>query len=431
MKSDISIPTPESAVFESTVYRLRHHPVEFVSDLVHRYGDIVRVPFGDQGLYFLNHPDFLADMFVNKPAIFGKRKDPDSEQHYLEQIAGLVPLMRHETVPGYAPLVLQAAERADERWSRRFAESGPFETDMYREIGRLTLEVVCEILFQACAHSQSAALMDAIVTMDVGHGFNPIEATLAGFLPSRDVPMSAESQAARAYIEAFVQQIADREAASPSGSLLGAMIQNLSMKQVVPAAMQIMFGMHEVTATTMPWTWYLLSEHPEVESQLHAELDRVVGRRLPTVEDLERLPYTNAVLKEARRLYPSVWIIARFLREDFAFHDRPVPKGSIVMASQRVMHYDARFFPDPERFDPGRWTKAAVASRPEYAYFPFSGGPRACAGKEFAILQDMLVTSLLAQRWKASLVPGQILEAVPQKSSAPRHGIRMIIERRS
>jgi cytochrome P450 len=430
MAARATIPSPEGATFGSTEYGLRNDPVAFVTNLVRKYGDIVCLPFGKQNLYLLNHPDFVADLFMNKPSIFGKRKDAEAEQAYLSQIAGFVPLFRHEVIPSYAPMMVAAARRLDGRWNGRFNSGGPFEVDIYREIGRLTLEVVSETLFKASAEEQGAELMDAIVTMDVGHGFNPIEATLAGFLPAADVQMTPESREARAYIQAFVQKLADREAASPSGSFLGMLIQYMGIEQAVPIAMSVMFAMHEVTATTMPWTWYLLSQYPEVEGQLHAELDRLLGGRPPTSDDVAGLEYTGRLLEEARRLYPSVWIIGRFLREDYSFGGRLVPAGSIVMASQRVMHLDPRFFPDPERFDPTRWTAGARAARPEYSYFPFSAGPRACAGEEFAVLQDILVTGVLLQRWSATLIPGQTLEPVPQKSLAPRHGIKMTLYRR-
>jgi cytochrome P450 len=430
MTAAATIPSPEGATFESTVHGLRNDPVSFVTNLVHEYGDIVRLPFGDQSLYLLNHPDFVADLFLNQPPIFGKRKDAEAEQAYLNQIAGFTPLFAHSAIPGYAPMMVSAAERAAQRWADRFRSEGPFEADIYREIGRLTLEVVVETLFKASTGDVGAELMDAIVTMDVGHGFNPIEATLAGFLPPADIQISSESRAARQYIQAFVQQLADREVASPSGSFLGMLIQYMGVEQAVVIAMSVMFAMHEVTATTMPWTFYLLSQYPEVDALLHSEFERVLGGAAPTASDFDKLPYARMVLEEARRLYPSVWIIGRFLREDYSFGGHLVPAGSIVMASQRVMHMDARFFPEPQRFDPERWTASSRATRPQYSYFPFSAGPRACAGEEFAELQDALVLGVLLVQWKAALIPGQTLEQVPQKSDAPSHGIRMTLERR-
>lgn len=430
MTAGTTIPSPEGATYESTVHGLRNDPVTFFANLVHQYGDIVRLPFGKQSLYLVNQPSFVADLFRNKPPIFGKRKDAEAEQAYLNQIAGFVPLFAHDAIPGYAPMIVAAAVRAERRWAERFRAEGPFETDIYREIGRLTLEVVSETLFKASAQEHGAELMDAIVTMDIGHGFNPIEATLIGFLPQAEIEISAESRDARAYIQAFVQKVADQEAASPTGSFLGMLIQYMGMEQAVPTAMSVMFAMHEVTATTMPWTWYLLSQYPDVEKQLHSELEQTLGGRAPEYGDMGKLPYTAMVLEEARRLYPSVWCIDRFLRDDFSFGGARVPAGSIVMASQRVMHLDPRFFPDPERFDPARWTAKARATRPEFSYFPFSAGPRACAGEEFAVLQDLLVMGVLAGKWKATLVPGQKLEPVPQKSMSPRYGIRMKLERR-
>lgn len=421
------VPSPPGATFESTAYGLRNDPITFVTKLAREYGDIVRLPFGSQDLYFLNAPDYVADLFVKSPGVFGKRKDPEVEQAYLNQIGGFVPLLKHDVIPSYVPVMTAAAQRADRRWQARFASEGPFEVDIYREIGRITLEVVSEVLFKASAEDQGSELMNAIVTMDIGHGFNPIEATLAGFLPPVDVQTKPESKEARDYIQAFVQKLADREASSgkSSGSLLAMLVQYMGAEQAVSVAMSAMFSMHEVTATTMPWAWYLLSGNPGVEAELHSELDRVLGGGVPAFEDAAKLPYAAMVFEEVRRLYPSVWIITRFLREDYSFNGYAVPARSIVLASQRVMHLDPRFFPNPERFDPQRWTPEARGGRPEFSYFPFSAGPRACAGKEFAVLQDLLVMGVLAERWKATYIPGQTLEPVPQKSMAPRYGIRV------
>jgi len=186
--------------------------------------------------------------------------------------------------------------------------------------------------------------------------------------------------------------------------------------------------MHEVTATTLPWTGFLLSSHPGFEAGIQEELIRVLGGRPATVEDIPNLTYTNMVLAETRRLYPSVWIVGRFLRQDVKFGEYDVPARSIILASQDVTHRDPRFFPEPERFDPYRWTDEARALRPAFSYFPFSDGPRRCAGEEFAKTEDTLILATLAQHWQVRSLPDQVLVPRPQKSNAPRGGIQVLVE---
>lgn len=194
--------------------------------------------------------------------------------------------------------------------------------------------------------------------------------------------------------------------------------------------LMITFATHEVSVTTLPWTWALLSQNPDAERLLHAELDDVLEGRQPTYEDLPNLPYTKMVLAEGRRLYPAVWTIGRFVRSNVSFDGYLVPAGSIVMASQWVMHHDPRYFPDPDRFDPSRWTPEAIEKRPQISYFPFSRGPRQCIGEDFSLAQDALVLATLAQNWQPQLVPGQDLEPMPRKSDTPRNGILMTLNRR-
>jgi cytochrome P450 len=136
------------------------------------------------------------------------------------------------------------------------------------------------------------------------------------------------------------------------------------------------------------------------------------------------------VLAETRRRHPCVWTVVRFVRKDVVFGGFSVPADSVVMASAQAMHYDPRFFPDPERFNPARWTPEAQAALPEYAYFPFSEGIRECAGGEFAKTQDALILATLAQRWRACALPNQRIEPAPQKSNTPRFGIQMTLEPR-
>jgi len=145
---------------------------------------------------------------------------------------------------------------------------------------------------------------------------------------------------------------------------------------------------------------------------------------------MENLPYTQMLLKETRRLYPTVWLMGRFVRHDVSLGGHLIPANSIVLASQKVMHRDERYFANPDQFEPLRWTPEAVAARPEFTFFPFSAGPRQCLGRDFAWVEDTLILATLAQHWQARLVPDQVLEPHPQKSFAPRNGIQMMLHPR-
>ena len=202
-------------------------------------------------------------------------------------------------------------------------------------------------------------------------------------------------------------------------------------RQLRDEAMTLFLAGHETTAQALSFTWYLLAQHPQVEQKLPDELGRVLGDRAATAEDYPKLPYTRKVLSESMRLYPPAWIIGRSALHDIELRGYRIPKGTFVITSPYISHRDPRFFPDPERFDPERFTLEAIADRPRYAYYPFGGGSRVCIGEGFAMMEGTLLLATIAQRWKFRLEPGFKLELEPLITLRPRHGIAVQAERRS
>jgi cytochrome P450 len=200
--------------------------------------------------------------------------------------------------------------------------------------------------------------------------------------------------------------------------------------QVRDEALTLFLAGHETTAQALTWTWYLLSQHPDHERRLHEEIDAVLGDRVPTFDDLPRLPYTEKVFAEVLRLYPPAWAIGRKSKEEFELGGIKIPGQSICILSPYVVHRDARWFPDPERFDPERRTPEMRDARPKFSYFPFGGGARACIGERFAWMEGMLIIATLAQRWKFRLAPGHSVEPLALITLRSKHGMRMILEPR-
>jgi cytochrome P450 len=195
--------------------------------------------------------------------------------------------------------------------------------------------------------------------------------------------------------------------------------------------MTIFLAGHETTANALTWTWYLLSQHPAVEARLHEELDEVfAGDRVPEAEDAPRLPYTEMILAEAMRLYPPAWAIGRLSLKDEEIGGYLIPARSLVLLSPYTMHRDERYFPEPTRFDPERWTPEAREARPAYSYFPFGGGQRRCIGEGFAWMEGILLIATLARKWRMRLVPHHPVETNPVITLRPKHGMRMAVEKR-
>jgi cytochrome P450 len=198
-------------------------------------------------------------------------------------------------------------------------------------------------------------------------------------------------------------------------------------KQVRDEALTLLIAGHETTANALTWTWYLLSQNPEAESRMHAELDRVLGGRSPSFDDVPSLPYTTGVFAESLRLYPPAWAIGRRARQDYSIGDYTIPAKSILLMSPWVVQRDARWWPEPEKFDPDRWGPGQAESRPKFAFFPFGGGTRVCIGERFAWAEGVLVLAAIAQRWKMRLVPGHPIATQAVITLRPRYGMKMTL----
>ena len=198
-------------------------------------------------------------------------------------------------------------------------------------------------------------------------------------------------------------------------------------QQVRDEAMTIFLAGHETTANAMTWTWYLLGGAPDVEAKVHEEIDRVLKGRLPATEDLRLLPYVERVVTESMRLYPPAWIIGRRAIADYPLGPYIAPAQSILIMSPYIIQRDPRYYSEPERFNPDRWTPEFRAALPKFVYFPFGGGPRQCIGESFAWMELVLLVATIAQRWQLRLVPGHPVVPQPLVTLRAKHGMKMTV----
>jgi cytochrome P450 len=199
-------------------------------------------------------------------------------------------------------------------------------------------------------------------------------------------------------------------------------------EQLRDEVMTLFLAGHETTANALTWTWYLLGRNPKVEELLHAEVDAL--GHTPTIDDLPRLEYTRRVVMESMRLYPPAYALGRRALEEYRIGDHTLPKGTVVLMSQFLVHRDPRWYPKPDQFDPDRWTPEAIAKRPKFSYFPFGAGTRVCVGEQFAWTETILVLATLAQRWRLWIAPKQRIAVDPRITLRPRYGVRMVVRAR-
>jgi cytochrome P450 len=196
-------------------------------------------------------------------------------------------------------------------------------------------------------------------------------------------------------------------------------------RQLRDEVVTLVLAGHETTALALFYIFYLLDGAPEVRHRLATELREVIGDRLPTASDVPRLKYTEWVVREALRLYPPAWGIAREALADCEIGGFHVPKGTQLFIPQWLVHRDARWFDEPRAFRPERWDRDLIRRLPRCAYFPFGDGPRICIGNHFAMMEAVLILATIARRFRLAVEPGEVLRLMPSITLRPEHGLRM------
>ena len=344
------------------------------------------------------------------------------------------PAFHRQRVAAYGAVMAAYAAARRDRW-----RAGTV-VDAHKEMMALTLAIVGKTLFDADVEDEAAEIGDALTTTFELFNFGfflPFSERLSR-LP---LPGTLRFRKARARLDATIYRLIDerRRSGTDRGDLLSMLLMARDTEgdggamtdlQLRDEAMTIFLAGHETTANALTWTWYLLSQHPDVEARLHAEVDSALGGRLPAADDLGSLPYTRMVLAESMRLYPPAWILGRRALGPFEANGYSIPARSIVVASQYLMHRDGRWFPEPERFDPERFSPERQSERPKLAYFPFGAGPRVCIGEQFAWMEGMIALATIAQQWQLRLEPGHRVALQPIITLRPKFGMRMIVQPR-
>ena len=426
---------------------MRRDPLAFLTRIAREYGDIVRFRRGPNELHLLNRPDSIRDLLVTTATAFHKGRGLERAKRllgeglltsedpvHLRQRRMIQPAFHQERIAGYGAAMVEHAGRLAARW-----KDGETR-DISVEMSRLTLAIVGRTLFDADVESEADEIGEAL-TAAVRLFGRTLTLPFFEILDRLPLPSNRRFVRAKARIDATIHRLIAERRRAPKGrtDLLTLLVDasdpegdggKMTDEQVRDEAVTIFLAGHETTANALTWTWYLLSQNPEVEARFHAEIDAMLGDRAATVGDLPKLAYTEMVLAESMRLYPPAWIVGRRALSDYEVGGYVAPKRCIVVACQWVTHRDPRWYPDPERFDPERFRPEAKAARPKFAYFPFGGGPRVCIGEGFAWMEGVLLLASLAQRWRLSLEPAQDISPAPSITLRPKNGLKMRLESR-
>jgi cytochrome P450 len=245
-----------------------------------------------------------------------------------------------------------------------------------------------------------------------------------------------EGQRIALTLDAAVNDVLDERLAHPteSADLLNVLFSaddgTWPRKRVRDEALTFMLAGHETTANAMSWLWCLLARNPAPRDRMLAEIDDVLGGRRPTAADLSRLPWTTACVQESQRCLSAVWMIGREAVEHDDIGGHHIRPGTTVLVPVHTVHHDERWWPDPEVFDPNRFLGDAARNRPRSAYLPFGGGRRVCIGQSFALMEMVLMTAIMSQRFTFDLRPGHPVELEATLTLRPRHGLQVVGRRR-
>lgn len=425
--------------------RIQSDTLGFIMDTTRRSGDLVHFDLGGPQAFLVsrpsviqhvlqdNHRNYTKDtiQYNSLATVTGRGLLTSDGDAWLRNRRLAQPAFARPRLAALDQVVVPAAAAMLERWEGALRQSA--ELDVDREMMQVTLEVVGKALFGIDLSREAHALTGAVLTcLDHIIYKARVLITPPDFLPT---PRNLRfRRALRALDQAVFDLIDGRaRAADPGDDLLGMLLkardpQNgrpLDRQQLRDEVITLLIAGHETVASALTWSFYLLAGHPAAWDELHAEVQAVLGGRLPASADLPRLAFTGQVFDEALRLYPPAWLITRKAVAADEFDGARVPAGALVIISTYAVHRHADFWPDAERFDPHRFAEGEEERRPRFAYIPFGGGPRLCIGNHFALAEARLILAMVAQRFRLSLMPDAAVFPDPLVTIRPRGGLPM------
>lgn len=420
-------------------------PLAAMLNLYRKHGDTYTIKVNDVSMLVISRPEHLHAVLVEHADAFHKDADYTDPNQGLARFVGqglitsdgalwkrqrklVAPALHARRIMAYAETMTEYSDAMVNTW-----QSGQ-KLDIAHEMMTLTIRIVAKSLFDVDMNGELAApIFKAMEELQAMQGAISI---LPSWIPT---PAELRRRKSLREMDALIYQIiADRQASgADTGDLLSMLVaardedgQPMDTRQIRDEAVTLFLAGHETTANALNWTLTLLSENPAIESKLHEELDRVLAGRLPTLADLEHLPYTERVIKESMRLYPPAWSVGRVAIRDVQIGEYFIPAGMRVSIPTYITHHNPEFWADPERFDPDRFSPERESSIPKYAYLPFGGGPRVCIGNHFAMMEAKLILATIASRYTLRLAPGQKVGMAARITLNPAGGLPMTVIKR-
>jgi cytochrome P450 len=439
MTQDVfELPAPEGNTIVGHLIDLSNDPLGFLTRC-RDYGDIVPLRLGLTPTCLVVNPDLIEQVLKDRDdfiksrgfrvlkTLLGEGLLTAEGESWFWQRRLAQPVFHQKRINHYGTTMVEYTDRLLQTW-----HDGETH-DIHADMMRLTLQIVMKCIFNTDVDTGEAKVVANALDVAM-HWFE--SKRRQNFLVWEWFPRPENVRYRQAVAEmddAIYSLIRQRRNQTESANDLLSMLmeardeetgQQMDDKLLRDEVATLMLAGHETTANALSWTWMLLAQHPEVRQKLQAELQQLQGR-LPTIEDIRSLHYTNQVVKESMRLYPPVSIFGREAARDCTIGDYEIPQGTVIMISQWVMHRHPKYFDNPEAFQPERWTEEFEKQLPRGVYIPFGDGPRICIGKGFAQMEAVLLLATIAQRFELDVEPDFPIVPQPSITLRPEYGIKV------
>ena len=400
------------AIAGTAVREMVRNPLQFFQSIASQYGDMVCYRPAPEPAYLLNHPDYIRHVLVDNNRNYSK--DTYSNRVFGNVVGGgllttegdpwrkqrrmMQPAFHHTRIEQLDGMIVEVAQSLLERWQHAFESNQP--VDIAREMAALTLTVTTRSLFGVDLGEE---------VREVGEIFN----RAASYLEKPSSPRLMQSaQEFGEVVDRIIRQ--RRQNFKDRGDLLSSMIlardehsgEGMDDEQLRTQVMTLMLAGYETTASTLTWTWHLLSQNLDTLDRLRSEVRETLQGRPPCYSDLDHLPFTGMVLDESLRLFPPAWTLGRRAISDDVIDGFHIPANAVIAICIYVLHRHPGFWDNPDAFDPERFSPDNAKGRNKFAYIPFGAGPRQCIGNNFGLMEAALVMACILQRFELHSIPG-------------------------
>jgi cytochrome P450 len=415
------LPPGPQLSFSGFMERVNENPFNFLMDLIQKYGDTIYIKLQQKDVYILSNPDYIEQIFTRDYKLFSKTRaaelrpflgnglllnEGDSHRQHKKIIQ---PLFLPKSIKSYSNIMVDNIKHISDNWQDNTT------IDVLQEMTMLAMGVMTESLFGINFRDRDTFSKVSDSFTNILESFTQVHEPVKNILvedSTNENKKENKFQDSLDYINQKIFILMDhiKKTNPEKTNLISHLIKakdpdsgeiGLPDQQIRDEIMIFLFAAHDTTSTALTWSMAYLATNSEIQDKLQKEVDSVLeGGRLPTGDDLPKLEYAEKIFKETLRIRPSVWALSRLTNEEYTMGEYVVPSNSIIFMSQYAMHNSPKYYADPDKFIPERWTKEFLYKLPRFAYFPFGGGIRSCIGETFAVQEGILALATIFQKWK-------------------------------